>query len=128
MLARHNSKRIWEPKRDSRCLRGSRSNLQLLTRKQLRTYQEVLLSWNLAFVLVCTAFLRHAKRLDHGSVTDQTYDFYYAFFRGAARTNDLLHLHSSNPSFGPLPNPGSQIGPELMFALSILCLATPLFV
>jgi hypothetical protein len=99
----------------------------LLTRKLLRTHQEVLLSWNLAFALVCTAFLRHAIRLA-GSVTDESYNFYYAFFRGAVRINDLLHLRSSNPSFGPMPNPGSQVGSELMFTLSILCLAIPLFV
>ena len=102
-------------------------NLQLLTRGQLRPYQEALLSWNLAFVLVCTDFLRHAKPLGRGSVSDEGYNFLYAFFRGAVRINDLLHLRSSNPSFGPMPNPGSQVGSELMFVLSILCLAMPLF-
>lgn len=108
-------------------LKRGRANLQLLTRKQLRTYQEILLSWNLAFALVCADFLRHAKPLAHGSVSDEEYNFLYAFFRGAVRINDLLRIRSSYPSFGPLPNPGSQVGSELMFVLSVLCLAIPLF-
>jgi hypothetical protein len=99
----------------------------LFTRKQLRPFQEALLSWNLAFVVACTNFLRHAKPLAHGSVSDQGYNFLYSFFRGAVRINDLLHIRSSYSFFGPLPNPGSQVGSELMFALSILCLAIPLF-
>jgi hypothetical protein len=100
----------------------------LLTRSQLRSCQEVLLAWNTAFVLVFTLFLRHGKLLNNdGSFSDEGYNFYYAFFRGAVRVNDLLHLHSSNPSFGPLPNPGSQVGSEFMFTLSILCLAIPLY-
>lgn len=101
----------------------------MLTRSQLRSCQEVLLAWNIAFVLVFTLFLRHGKLLNNdGSFSDEGYSFYYAFFRGAVRANDLLHLHSSNPAFGPLPNPGSQVGSELMFVFSILCLAIPLFV
>jgi hypothetical protein len=64
----------------------------------------------------------------HGSVSDEGYNFLYAFFRGAVRINDHLHIRSSYPPFGPLPNPGSQVGSELMFVLSILCLAIPLFV
>jgi len=100
----------------------------LLTRNQLRSCQEVLLAWNIAFVLAFTLFLRRAKPLSDGSFSNEGYNFYYALFRGAVRTNDLLHLHSSNPAFGPLPNPGSQVGSELMFVLSILCLAIPLFV
>jgi hypothetical protein len=108
-------------------LKRGRANLRLLTRKQLRPFQEALLSWNVAFVVVCANFLRHATPLAHGSVTDEGYNFLYAFFRGAVRINDLLHIRSSYPSFGPLPNPGSQVGSELMFALSVLCLAIPLF-
>jgi hypothetical protein len=108
-------------------VKRGRSNLHLPTRKQLRPFQEALLSWNVAFVVVCTNFLRHAKPLSHGSVTDEGYNFLYAFFRGAVRINDLLHIRSSYSFFGPLPNPGSQVGSELMFVLSVLCLATPLF-
>jgi hypothetical protein len=100
----------------------------LLTRNQLRSCQEVFLSWNIAFVVVLALFLRRAKPRSDGSFSDEGYNFYYVFFRGAVRANDLLHLHSSNPAFGPLPNPGSQIGSELMFVLSILCLAIPLLV
>jgi hypothetical protein len=99
----------------------------LLTHRQLRKYQEALFSWNLGFVLVCTAFLRQARSLAHGSISEKGYNFYYAFFRGAVRINDLLHLRSSNPSFGPLPNPGSQVGSELMVIFSILCVAIPVF-
>lgn len=108
-------------------VKRGRGNLHLLTRKQLRPFQEALLSWNVAFVVVCTNFLRHAKPLAHGSVSDEGYNFLYAFFRGAVRINDLLHIRSSYPFFGPLPNPGSQVGSEIMFVLSVLCLAIPLF-
>lgn len=99
----------------------------MLTRNHLRSCQELLISWNIAFVLVFTLFLHHAKPLAHESLTDKSYNFYYAFFRGAVRANDLLHLRFSNSSFGPLPNPGSQVGSEFMFTLSILCLAIPLY-
>jgi hypothetical protein len=109
-------------------VKRGRANLDLLTRKQLRPFQEALLSWNVAFFVVCTNFLRHAKPLAHGSVSDESYNFLYAFFRGAVRINDFFHIRSSYSFFGPRPNPGSQVGSELMFALSILCLAMPLFV
>jgi hypothetical protein len=108
-------------------VKRGRANLHLLTRKQLRPFQEALLSWNAAFFVVCTNFLRHAKPLAHGSLSDEDYNFLYTFFRGAVRINDLLHIRSSSRSFGPLPNPGSQVGSELMLVLSVLCLAIPLF-
>ena len=108
-------------------VKRGRANLHLLTRKQLRPFQEALLSWNVAFFVVCTNFLRHAKPLAHGSVSDESYNFLYAFFRGAVRINDLFHIRSSYSFFGPRPNPGSQVGSELMFVLSVLCLAIPLF-
>jgi len=51
------------------------------------------------------------------------YAFVYYFLRSAVRINNLLHLRSSNPVYGRLPNPGSQVGVDFAFAISTIGLA-----
>jgi Domain of unknown function (DUF6438) len=95
----------------------------LLKREQVRPVHEILLALNLAFTLVYAIFLYNASELFIGFSTSTGYALFYRFFRSAVRINNSLHLSYSNPSFGNLPNPGSQVGVEITFVLSILCLA-----
>jgi hypothetical protein len=95
----------------------------LLKREQIRPVYEILFSLNLAFTLAYSIFLYTAKELFIGFSTSTGYALFYRFFRSAVRINNLLHLNSPNPSFGKLPNPGSQVGVEITFALTILCVA-----
>jgi hypothetical protein len=95
----------------------------LLTRKQLRPLHEGLFAWNLASVLFSFVFLKHAKVFSISFGPNNEYAFFYRFFRGGIRINNFFYLNSSNDAFGPLPNPGSREGLELMYVLSVLCLA-----
>lgn len=48
----------------------------------------------------------------------------YYLLRGAVRLNNLFHLRSTvSPFVDPFPNPGSQIGVELVVAISVLGVA-----
>lgn len=95
----------------------------LLTRKQLRPYHEGLFAWNLASVLLSVIFLKHAKAVAISIGPSDAYAFLYRYFRGGVRINNFFHLKSSNSAYGPIPNPGSQVGLEFMYLLSVLCLA-----
>lgn len=95
----------------------------LLTRKQLRPYHEGLFAWNLASVLLSVIFLKHAKAVAISIGPSDAYAFFYRYFRGGVRINNFFHLKSSNSAYGPIPNPGGQVGLEFMYLLSVLCLA-----
>ena len=103
--------------------RPRRMPLHLFTRKQLRPYHEGLFAWNLASFLFSIIFLKHAKTVGISFGRSDAYAFFYRYFRGAVRINNFFHLKSSNHAYGPIPNPGSQVGLEFMYLLSVLCLA-----
>jgi hypothetical protein len=97
--------------------------LHLFTRKQLRPFHEGLFAWNLASLLFSVIYLKHAKAVGISFGRSDAYPFFYRYFRGGVRINNFFHLKSSNSAYGPLPNPGSQVGLEFMYLLSVICLA-----
>jgi hypothetical protein len=67
--------------------------------------------------------LQSCTQAAYSKGTSDGYAFAYYFLRSAVRINDLLHLRSSNPAYGRLPNPVSQVGVDLAFAISTIGLA-----
>src|SRR5258707_7552879 len=83
---------------------------------------EILLSLNLAFAFSYGITMYNLTQVAYSKGTSDGYAFVYCFLRGAVRINNLLHLSSSNPVHGRLPNPGSQVGVDLAFAISTIAL------
>jgi hypothetical protein len=93
-----------------------------LNNDHLRASYEILLSLNLAFAFSYGIAMYNLTQVAYSKGTSDGYAFVYCFLRGAVRINNLLHLSSSNPVYGRLPNPGSQVGVDLAFAISTIAL------
>src|SRR5258705_3714495 len=93
-----------------------------LNNDHLRASYEILLSLNLAFAFSYGITMYNFTQVAYSKGSSDGYAFVYNFLRGAVRINNLLHLSSSNPVFGRLPNPGSQVGVDLAFAISTIAL------
>jgi hypothetical protein len=94
-----------------------------LNNDQVRACYEILLSLNLAFAFSYGMTIYNLTQVAYSKGTSDGYSFVYYFLRSAVRINNLLHLRSSNPAYGRLPNPGSQVGVDLAFAISTIGLA-----
>ena len=94
-----------------------------LNNDDIRASCEILLSLNLAFAFYYGITMYSLTQVAYSKGTSDGYAFVYYFLRSAVRINNLLHLRSSNPVYGRLPNPGSQIGVDLTFAISTIGLA-----
>jgi hypothetical protein len=94
-----------------------------LNNDHIRASYEILLSLNLAFAFFYGITMYNFTQAAYSKGTSDGYAFAYYFLRSAVRINDLLHLRSSNPAYGRLPNPGSQAGVDLAFAISTFGLA-----
>jgi len=94
-----------------------------LNNDHIRASYEILLSLNLAFAFPSGITMYNFTQVAYSKGTSDGYAFVYYFLRSAVRINDLLHLRSSNPVYGRLPNPGSQVGVDLAFAISTIGLA-----
>ncbi len=94
-----------------------------LNNDHIRASYEILLSLNLAFAFSYGITMYNFTQMAYSKSTSDGYAFVYYFLRSAVRINDLLHLRSSNPAYGRLPNPGSQVGVDLAFATSTIGLA-----
>lgn len=94
-----------------------------LNNDHIRASYEVLLSLNFAFAFSYGITMYNLNQPADSKFTGDGYAFTYYFLRSAVRINNLLHLRSSNLLYGPRPNPGSQVGVDLAFAISTIGLA-----
>ncbi len=94
-----------------------------LKNDHIRASYQILLSLNLAFAFSYGITMYNLAQAAYSKGTSDGYAFVYCFLRSAVRINNLLHLRSSNPAYGRLPNPGSQVGVDLAFAIPTIALA-----
>ena len=94
-----------------------------LNNDHIRASYEILLSLNLAFAFSYGITMYNLTQVAYSKGTSDGYAFVYYFLRSAVRINNLLHLRTSNPVYGRLPNPGSQVGVDLAFAISTIWLS-----
>jgi len=78
---------------------------------------------NLAFAFSYGITMYNLTQVAYSKGTTDGYAFVYYFLRSAVRINNLLHLRTSNPVYGRLPNPGSQVGVDFAFAISTIGLS-----
>jgi hypothetical protein len=90
-------------------------------------FPQALLSLNLGFAVSYGVVGYNFLQVGTSKNSSSGQQFLYYFFRAAVRVNNLLHLSSSNPGFGRLPNPGSSIGVDLVFLISTIAIAALLF-
>jgi hypothetical protein len=95
---------------------------EILLRHQglLRSLHETIFSLNVGYAFGYALLIYISKNLF--SLTSTT-DLGYFFLRGAVRINNLLHLSSSIADLGWYPNPGSQVGAEVAFVVTLVGVA-----
>src|ERR1700731_1883362 len=94
-----------------------------LNNDHIRASYEILLSLNLAFAFSYGITMYNLTQVAYSKGTTDGYAFVYYFLRSAVRINNLLLLRTSNPVYGRLPNPGSQVGVDFAFAISTIGLS-----
>ena len=94
-----------------------------LNNERIRVSSEILLSLNLAFAFSYGISMYNFIQVAYSKSTSDGFQFFYYILRSAVRINNFLHLSSSNPAYGRLPNPGSPVGVDLAFAISTIALA-----
>ncbi|HEY6386188.1 MAG TPA: DUF6438 domain-containing protein [Candidatus Acidoferrum sp.] len=90
---------------------------------QLQLLSEVLLSLNLALVLLYCCLVRSFVEASYSKNTSGAYAFLYDFLRAAVRLNRILHYQPSGyEKYVRWPNAGGRLGVELAFALTTVFL------
>jgi len=90
---------------------------------QLQFLSEVLLSLNLALVLLYYYLVRSFIEASDTKDTSDAYSLLYCFFRAAVRLNRILHYQPSGyEKYVRWPNAGGRLGVELAFALTTVFL------
>lgn len=90
---------------------------------QLQLLSEVLLSLNLALVLLYYHLVRSFIDASYSKETSDAYSFLYFFFRASVRLNRILHYQPSGyEKYVRWPNAGGSLGVELAFTLTTVFL------